>query len=72
MNDGVRSETRLEDLVRRNASERRSVRSYLLDLAVLYGTSARRLNEQVKRNLGRFPTDFTFRLTQDESENSVP
>lgn len=36
------------------------------DLAVLYGTQTRRLNEQVKRNLIRFPEDFMFRLTLDE------
>jgi hypothetical protein len=39
------------------------------DLAILYGTSTKRLNEQVKRNLGRFPTDFMFRLTEGEYEN---
>jgi ORF6N domain len=36
------------------------------DLAVLYGVSTRRLNEQVKRNPERFPADFMFRLTRDE------
>ncbi len=39
------------------------------DLAILYGTSTKRLNEQVKRNLGRFPTDFMFRLSLEEYEN---
>ncbi len=33
------------------------------DLAELYGVETRRLNEQVKRNIGRFPIDFMFRLT---------
>ncbi|HKC35945.1 MAG TPA: ORF6N domain-containing protein [Chitinophagaceae bacterium] len=33
------------------------------DLAALYGVETRRLNEQVKRNLERFPSDFMFRLT---------
>jgi len=37
------------------------------DLAALYGVSASRLNEAVKRNLDRFPADFMFRLTPDES-----
>jgi hypothetical protein len=36
------------------------------DLAFLYGVSARRLNEQVKRNRERFPDDFMFQLTRDE------
>jgi hypothetical protein len=36
------------------------------DLATLYGVTTTRLNEQVKRNLDRFPADFRFRLTQEE------
>ena len=32
------------------------------DLAGLYGTTTKRLNEQVKRNRGRFPEDFTLTL----------
>lgn len=36
------------------------------DLAKLYGVTTTRLNEQVKRNLDRFPADFMFRLTQEE------
>lgn len=36
------------------------------DLAFLYGVSTKRLNEQVRRNLRRFPTDFMFQLTKDE------
>lgn len=39
------------------------------DLARLYGVSTRRLNEQVKRNKGRFPADFLFRLTAEETKN---
>jgi hypothetical protein len=39
------------------------------DLAKIYGVTTRRLNEQVKRNLARFPEDFMFRLTSDEAEN---
>jgi len=38
------------------------------DLAELYGVSTKRLNEAVKRNLDRFPTDFIFQLTEDELE----
>ncbi len=36
------------------------------DLAELYGVSAKRLNEQVRRNLDRFPADFMFQLTDQE------
>ena len=36
------------------------------DLAELYGVTTKRFNEQVKRNLARFPTDFMFQLTDDE------
>jgi hypothetical protein len=38
------------------------------DLASLYGVSTRRLNEQVKRNVGRFPPDFMFQLSWEEVE----
>jgi phage regulator Rha-like protein len=38
------------------------------DLAVLYEVETKRLNEQVKRNIDRFPEDFMFRLTQREWE----
>jgi phage regulator Rha-like protein len=36
------------------------------DLAYLYGVPAKRLNEQVRRNLKRFPDDFMFQLTSEE------
>ena len=35
------------------------------DLAELYAVSTKRLNEQVKRNVRRFPTDFMFRLNEE-------
>ena len=38
------------------------------DLAELYGVETRRLNEQVKRNIERFPEDFMFQLTKEEFE----
>ena len=41
------------------------------DLAELYGVEARRLREQVKRNIGRFPQNFMFQLTEEETENMV-
>jgi hypothetical protein len=36
------------------------------DLAALYGVTTKRLNEQVGRNLERFPSDFMFQLTNQE------
>ena len=39
------------------------------DLAVLYGIETKRLKEQVKRNLSRFPEDFMFELTKEEFAN---
>jgi hypothetical protein len=36
------------------------------DLANLYGVETRRLKEQVKRNINRFPEDFMFQLTNEE------
>lgn len=37
------------------------------DLAQLYGVPTKRLNEQVRRNLSRFPADFMFQLTHEEA-----
>lgn len=39
------------------------------DLAVLYGYETKRMNEQVKRNRERFPSNFMFQLTAEEVEN---
>ena len=39
------------------------------DLANFYGVETRRLNEQVKRNILRFPKEFMFQLTAEEFEN---
>jgi len=41
------------------------------DLAEFYGVSTKRLNEQVKRNIERFPGDFMFQLTADEKSEVV-
>jgi len=41
------------------------------DLAVIYGTSTMRLNEQFKRNRKRFPDDFAFVLTREEFTNLI-
>jgi hypothetical protein len=39
------------------------------DLAELYEVSTHRLNEQITRNLSRFPDDFVFRLTRAEADS---
>jgi phage regulator Rha-like protein len=39
------------------------------DLAELYGVTTKRLNEQAKRNIDRFPLDFMFLLTKQEAES---
>jgi phage regulator Rha-like protein len=39
------------------------------DLAQLYGVEVKRLNEQVKRNARRFPSDFVIQLTREEAVN---
>lgn len=36
------------------------------DLAAFYGETTKRFNQQVNRNLGRFPEDFMFQLNEDE------
>ena len=38
------------------------------DLAGIYDVTTKRLNEQIKRNVERFPIDFMFRLTADEAQ----
>lgn len=39
------------------------------DLAKLYGVSTMALNQAVKRNIDRFPSDFMFRLSKEEAKN---
>lgn len=41
------------------------------DLAELYGVDTKRLNEQVKRNIERFPQTFRFQLTKEEKDELV-
>ena len=41
------------------------------DLSELYQVPTMRLNEQVKRNLDRFPVDFMFQLTKEEYQNLI-
>ena len=42
-----------------------------VDLAKLYGVTTKQLNQAVKRNIERFPSDFMFQLTKDEKEEVV-
>lgn len=39
------------------------------DIAYLFDTNVSLLNRQMRRNIGRFPEDFCFRLTDDEIRN---
>jgi hypothetical protein len=41
------------------------------DLAALYGVPTKALNQAVKRNLERFPSEFAFRLTEEEKDEVV-
>ena len=41
------------------------------DIAELYGVETKRLNEQVKRNIERFPAEFMFQLSKDEMRELV-
>ena len=41
------------------------------DLAELYGVETKRLNEQMRRNIERFPEDFMFRLSAEEKAEVV-
>jgi hypothetical protein len=54
-------------LVERRIIEVRGVKVILdSDLAALYGVETKRLNEQMKRNRDRFPSDFAFQLSPEE------
>ena len=63
----------MESLVPVEVSERKILlirsQKVMLDehLAELYGVTTKRLNEQVKRNLKRFPPDFMFQLNEEEA-----
>ena len=39
------------------------------DLAEMYGVLTKALNQAVKRNIDRFPSDFMFQLTNEETRN---
>ena len=44
----------------------------IADLAALYGVTSKRLSEQVRRNLARFPADFAFPIKINELRNLMP
>jgi len=51
-----------------NPHHTRAESHFDFDLARIYGVTTKRLNEQVKRNAKRFPSDFLFQLTTQEAE----
>jgi len=54
-------------LIKSKIHEIRGVKVMLdFDLAEIYGVKTKRLNEQVSRNIKRFPCDFMFQLTNQE------
>ena len=62
----------LEDVGRSILVLRRQRIILYADLAFLYGVATKVLNQTVKRNIKRFPADFTFRLTRSETEALKP
>ena len=63
----VKNFDRYDDFIKSRIFTIRGVQVMLdRDLAVLYGVSTSRLNEQVKRNIRRFPPSFMFQLTDNE------
>ena len=70
MNDLTITEPVNVDIIRSRIITIRGVQVMLdRDLAELYGVSTSRLNEQVKRNIRRFPENFMFQLTSEELED---
>lgn len=56
-----------EEFLREKLYEVRGVKVMLdADLAEIYGYETKRLNEQVKRNIRKFPEDFMFQVTDEE------
>ena len=56
-----------EEFLRENLYEVRGVKVMLdADLAEIYGYETKRLNEQVKRNIRKFPEDFMFQVSDEE------
>ena len=64
---GGRALAPVEDIARKIHTVRGQRVMLDSDLAVLYGVTTKRLNERVTRNRKRFPPDFVFRLTVEET-----
>ena len=70
MNDLTIKELTNIDAIRARILTIRGVQVMLAsDLAMLYDVPTKRLNEQVKRNIERFPERFMFRLTSEDVAN---
>ena len=67
MNDLTIQELSNSDVIRSRIFTVRGVQVMLdRDLAELYGVATKVLNQAVKRNIERFPSEFTFLITSDE------
>ena len=72
MNDLAIQELSNSDVIRSRIFTIRGVQVMLdRDLAELYGVATKRLNEQVKRNVERFPSTFMFQLSLNEMRELV-
>jgi hypothetical protein len=72
MNDLIVEELSNSDVIRSRIFTIRGVQVMLdRDLAELYGVATKRLNEQVKRNVERFPSTFMFQLSLNEMRELV-
>ena len=72
MNDLIVEELSNSDVIRSRIFTIRGVQVMLdRDLAELYGVATKRLNEQVKRNVERFPSTFMFQLSLSEMRELV-
>ena len=62
----------LQEKIRNSIISIRGIRVMIdRDLAKFYGAETKVLNQTVKRNIERFPTDFMFQLTKEEKEYVV-
>lgn len=72
MNDGTENTNLDDDYILQKIRLIRNQKVMLdKDLAQLYGVNPRRLREQVKRNIDRFPASFMFQLTENEIDTEV-
>ncbi len=69
MGTEIRVNPALEDITTRVYMIRGQHVMLDFDLAEIYGYEVKKLNQQVKRNIGRFPEDFMFRLSDSEIDS---